>query len=144
MYPSNTNSITGIVLTSRVTFGHAKNGGVRNFPLLAEKDLDNFAVLKPILFRTLTKKKRVERKWKWKLIFFLSFFLSGTSLFPDFFPLVRPLHTYFYNLGFYPISFLRDNYARMEFNQPFFQSKIKHKIVLRRPGGRNTYVKFST
>ena len=93
LYPSNTNSITGIVLTylqSRVTLGHAKNGGVGNFPLLAEKDLDNFAVLKHILFRTLTRKERVERKWKWKLIFFLSFFLSGSSLFPEFFFLVRP------------------------------------------------------
>ena len=63
MYPSNANSITGIVLTylqSRVTLGHAKNGGVGNFPLLAEKDLDNFAVLKHILFRTLTKKERAK------------------------------------------------------------------------------------
>ena len=47
-------------LQSRVKLGHAKNGGVENFPLLAEKDLDNFAVLKPILFRTLTKRKLKE------------------------------------------------------------------------------------
>ena len=50
-----------ILTIPRHVIGHAKNGGVGNFPLLAEKDLDNFAVLKPILFRTLTKKKRVER-----------------------------------------------------------------------------------
>ena len=77
-------------LQSRVTLGHAKNGGVGNFPLLAEKDLDNFAVLKPILFRTLTKKRRFERKWKWKLIFFLSFFSVRVKFVSRFFFLVRP------------------------------------------------------
>ena len=63
-------------------------------------------ILKPKLFRTLTKKGRVERKWKWKLIFSFLFFCHGQVCFPIFF-LVRPYEPvklswvkYFYNLGF--------------------------------------------